>query len=183
MKLACPSCGALMSLDVVVAHDAAREAVQAALNLPAPLGKLMIQYLTLFRPPKRQLTLERVADILCEMLPMITTERIYRNGREHVIAQPVWSAGLREIVERHKATPLKTPLKNHGYLFEILISIATKGASHAPQAQAQSKAVPVPTANRAKRRGEGFQSFQQLAEQMRIGGVAAPDQEQQSDDE
>jgi len=124
MKLACPSCGALMSLDIIVAHDGARDAVQMALNLPAPLGKLIIQYLTLFRPQKRQLTLDRVADILAELLPLILAERISRNGKEHQIAQFVWAAGLKEIMVRHKDKPLTTPLKNHGYLFEILISQA-----------------------------------------------------------
>lgn len=124
MKLACPSCGALMSLDVVVAHDGAREAVQIALQLPAPLGKLLIQYLTLFRPAKRQLTLDRVADILSELLPMIIAGRIRRDGKDFAVAQVIWAAGLTEIMTRHKAKPLKTPLKSHGYLFEILISLA-----------------------------------------------------------
>jgi len=124
MKVACPSCGALMSLDIIVAHDGARDAVQMALNLPAPLGKLIIQYLTLFRPQKRQLTLDRVADILAELLPMILAERISRNGKDHKIAQFVWAAGLKEIMIRHRDKPLTTPLKNHGYLCEILISQA-----------------------------------------------------------
>jgi hypothetical protein len=142
MKLACPSCGALMSLDVIVAHDGAREAVQTALNLPAPLGKLIIQYLTLFRPEKRQLTLERVADILSELLPMILAERISRNGKDHAIAQFVWAAGLREIMDRHRTKPLKTPLKNHGYLFEILLSQAAGAEAKAEARREEQRRQP-----------------------------------------
>jgi hypothetical protein len=40
-----------MTLDVLVAHEGAREAVLAALQLPAPIGKLLVQYLAMFRPP------------------------------------------------------------------------------------------------------------------------------------
>lgn len=150
MKLACPSCGALMSLDVVVAHDGARDAVQIALNLPAPLGKLLIQYLTLFRPAQRQLTLDKVADILGELLPMILAERIERNGKEHKIAQFVWAAGLREIMDRHKNSPLKTPMKNHGYLFEILLSQAATAEAKAEAKREEQRRQP-PAAEQVKR--------------------------------
>lgn len=152
MKLACPSCGALMSLDVIVAHDGAREAVQTALNLPAPLGKLLIQYLSLFRPEKRQLTLDRVADILSELLPMILAERIRRNGKDHAIAQFVWAAGLREIMDRHRAKPLKTPLKNHGYLFEILLSQAASTEAKAEARREEWRRQP-PAAEQVQRTG------------------------------
>jgi len=152
MKLACPSCGALMSLDIIVAHDGARDAVQMALNLPAPLGKLIIQYLTLFRPQKRQLTLDRVADILAELLPLILAERISRNGKEHTIAQFVWAAGLKEIMVRHKDKPLTTPLKNHGYLLEILISQAASAEAKMEAKREEQRRQP-PAAEQVKRTG------------------------------
>jgi hypothetical protein len=134
MKLNCPSCGALMSLDVIVSHDGARDAVQIALQLPAPLGKLIIQYLTLFRPARRQLSLDRVASILGELLPMITDSRISRDGKTYPIAQPIWAAGLQEIMDKHRQKPLTLPLKSHGYLLEILINKA-----HSAEAKLEAK--------------------------------------------
>lgn len=125
MKLACPSCGALMSLDVIVAHDGAREAVQIALQLPAPLGKLLIQYVALFRPAKRQLTLDRLAALLGELLPMVQSETVRRDGKRYRVPQEVWAAALQEMTERNARKPFDRPLTSHGYLLEILVSKAS----------------------------------------------------------
>ncbi|MDF9393841.1 MULTISPECIES: hypothetical protein [Methylococcus] len=145
MKLACPSCGALMSLDVIVAHDGAREAVQIALQLPAPMGKLLIQYITLFRPEKRQLTLDRLASLLGELLPLIQSGQITRDGRVWAVPAEVWPAALQEILDRDRAKPFTRPLKSHGYLLEILVGKASK-------AEARSEAL---TEERRRNGGSG----------------------------
>jgi hypothetical protein len=152
MKLACPSCGALMSLDVIMGHDGAREAVQTALQLPAPLGKLIIQYLTLFRPAQRQLTLERVASILGELLPMIQSCKIRRDGKDYVIGHTTWEAGFKEIMDKHKQKPLTTPLKSHGYLLEILINKAASQEAKAEARREEQRRQP-PAAEQVKRGG------------------------------
>lgn len=85
MKTSCPACGAAFSLDVLIGNEGAREAVMAALAIPAPLGKLLVQYLGLFRPAQRQLSFDRVANLLNELLPLISEAKIERNGR-------IWSA-------------------------------------------------------------------------------------------
>jgi len=175
MKLACPSCGALMSLDVIVAHDGARDAVQIALNLPAPLGKLIIQYLTLFRPPKRQLTLDRVSDILGELLPMILAERITRGGKEHKIAQCVWAAGLQEIQDKHKAKPLTTPLKSHGYLLEILINKANSAEARMEAKREEMRRQP-PAAEQVRRTGGMKAASEHLANAKKaLAGALEPE--------
>lgn len=124
MKLTCPACGALMSLDVVVAHEGARAAVQAALQLPAPLSRQLIQYLTLFRPAKRQLTLDKLATLLNELLPMIHAGEIRRDGKTYRLSPAMWSAGMQEMMDRDKHKPFTRPLKTHGYLLDVLVSKA-----------------------------------------------------------
>lgn len=150
MKLSCPSCGALMSLDVVVAHDGAREAVQAALQLPAPLGKHLIQYLTLFRPAKRQLTLDKLSVILNELLPMVQAGEIRRDGKVYLIPISVWVGGLQEMMDRHKAKPFVTPLKSHGYLLEVLIGRANSAEAKAEAKRERDRQQP-PAREQAKR--------------------------------
>lgn len=150
MKLSCPSCGALMSLDVVVAHDGAREAVQAALQLPAPLGKHLIQYLTLFRPAKRQLTLDKLSVILNELLPMVQAGEIRRDGKVYLIPVSVWVGGLQEMMDRHKAKPFVTPLKSHGYLLEVLIGRANSAEAKAEAKRERERQQP-PAREQAKR--------------------------------
>ena len=50
MKVRCPTCGAVMSLDVLIAHDDAREALIALTGISDDLFKAVLRYLTLFRP-------------------------------------------------------------------------------------------------------------------------------------
>lgn len=133
MKTACPACGAVFSLDVLLAHESARAAVMNALQLPAPLGKLLVQYLGLFRPAQRQLSFDRVANLLGELLPMIGAARVERGGRIWNAPQEYWKLALEDmLVKRDKLT---LPLKSHGYLLEIIAGMSNKA-----EAQAETKA-------------------------------------------
>ena len=124
MKLACPACGSAFSLDVLMAIVGGREAVMTALQLPAPIGKLLVQYVALFRPPKRQLSLDRVGSLLAELLPMIEAARIERNGRTWTAPQDYWKQALEEMIA--KRDKLTLPLKSHGYLLAIIEGYGNK---------------------------------------------------------
>jgi len=131
MRMACPGCGAEFTLDVLIAHDGARAALVEAMDMNPALGKRLVQYLALFRPPKRQLTMDRVAKILQEIGPCIRERQIHRNGRIWVIPIESWTWALDEIVA--KKDKLTLPLKSHGYLFEMLIGAADKVEAKAEQ--------------------------------------------------
>jgi hypothetical protein len=118
MKLSCPACGSLSSLDALLGNEGAREAVMAALAMPAPLGKLMVQYLGLFRPAQRQLSFDRVANLINELLPMIQDAKIERNGRLWNAPQDYWKMGMEDMLS--KRDKLTLPLKGHGYLLTII---------------------------------------------------------------
>lgn len=124
MKMTCPACGSLSSLDALLGNEGAREAVMAALAMPAPLGKLMVQYLGLFRPAQRQLSFDRVANLLNELLPMVAAARIERNGRTWSAPQDYWSMALTEMLA--KRDNLTLPLKSHGYLLAIIEGYSQK---------------------------------------------------------
>ena len=61
MKVKCSACGALHSLDALIANKAASDALNAALLVSGELGEALIRYLGLFRPAKSSLTFDRVA--------------------------------------------------------------------------------------------------------------------------
>jgi hypothetical protein len=124
MKTSCPACGAAFSLDALIGNEGAREAVMAALAMPAPLGKLMVQYLALFRPAQRQLSFDRVASILGELQPMIEAAKVERGGRIWSAPQDYWRMALEEILA--KRDKLVLPLKSHGYLLEIIAGYSNK---------------------------------------------------------
>lgn len=162
MNLSCPGCGADMSLDVLIAHEGAREAVLTALQLPAPLGKLLVQYLAMFRPARRQLAWARVGTILGELREPIAAAQIERNGRTWPAPQEYWKAALEHMVQLRDAGKLQLPLKTHGYLLEVIAGMSDKAerkaenaredkraghAAHAPASfKAAEKLPPTPTA-------------------------------------
>lgn len=118
MKLSCPACGALFSLDALLGNEGAREAVMAAMQLPAPLGWQMIRYIALFRPAQRQLSLDRVANLINELLPMILNAKIERSGRLWNAPLDYWKMGMEDMLA--KRDNLTLPLKSHGYLLTII---------------------------------------------------------------
>lgn len=143
MKLSCPACGALSSLDALVSHEGARAAIYIALQIPAPLGKLLVQYLGLFRPANRPLSFSRVADLLAGLLPMIEAARIERNGRTWSAPQDYWKQALEEMLA--KRDNLTLPLKSHGYLLAIIEGYGQKaeGKQEAQQEDRKAGRTPV----------------------------------------
>lgn len=124
MIIRCPACGAEMGLDTVIDHDAAATALAMALGM-TPLGKLLVRYLALFRPATRRLSWPRVATLLNELLPMIEAGRIERDSKVYEAPNHVWCSAIEKTLLARDTGNLKTPLKTHGYLFEIII---TEGA-------------------------------------------------------
>ena len=128
MQVRCPSCGAEMSLDVVIEHDAAAQALALALSF-TPLGKLIVRYLAMFRPAKSKLSWPRVVTLLGELMPMIESQRIERNGTLYEAPHDVWCAAIEQMLATRDAGRLQTPLKSHGYLLEVIISEAARHVS------------------------------------------------------
>lgn len=124
MKFVCPNCHVTLTLEALIEHDAAREAVRLALEFPAPLGKQLMQYVSLFKPQKRALSMDRFASIINELLPLINAAQIERNGRIWAAPMPYWSQAF-DTVWLGKAK-LTLPLKSHGYLFEVIVGFANK---------------------------------------------------------
>lgn len=137
MRLNCPACGAAISLDALITHDGAREAIMIALQLPAPLGKALIQYIALFRPGTRQLSMDRVASLLGELLPMINEGRIERSARKWSAPNDYWLMAIEDMLARRDSLTL--PLKSHGYLLEIIAGFSNKAEAKREQQQEQAR--------------------------------------------
>jgi len=150
MRLTCPACGAEMTLDVAIAHEGARTATLTALELPAALGKQLIAYVSLFRPPKRQLSHDRLAAILGELLPMIQAAQIERSGRTWPAPIEYWRAGIEAMLAKRDAGRLQLPLKSHGYLLEIIAGLANAAEGKAETKREQERAYPFSRAHIAE---------------------------------
>lgn len=137
MRLTCPSCGAVSSLDALIGHDAARTSLVQALE-QTPVGKRLIRYVALFRPAQRQLSWERTANLLGELLDMIRDARIERHGRTWSAPAETWISAIDEILTRRDEGKLTLPLKSHGYLLEIIAGQASKAEGAAESGKEKS---------------------------------------------
>ena len=120
MKIRCPACGSTASLDALIAHDDAREALKLLVQLGGDMASVTMRYLGLFRPAKTELTFARVAGLLAAMLPDMQAQRIERNGQLHDAPPAAWIWAMQQTLAARDSGKLKTPLKNHGYLYEII---------------------------------------------------------------
>ena len=120
MNIKCPNCGAVNSLDSLIGNDGAAELVKAVLEFDAAIGKAAVRYIGLFRPPKSQLTFARTAKLLGELLPDIQAGEISRDGVLCPAPPEAWIYAFNAAIEARDKGSLITPLKSHGYLYEII---------------------------------------------------------------
>ena len=133
MKTRCPCCGAENSLDALLAHDDARDAVLAVIAVGGELPRLAVQYVGLFRPTKTSLTWARTAKLLGDILPDIRRGAITRERVEYPAPAEAWLYGFRELLARRNSGSLKLPLKSHGYLYEVIAGWRGQGLQTAAQ--------------------------------------------------
>ena len=111
-----------MSLDALVAHESARMALVDCFKVSGELGGAICRYLGLFRPAQRELSMDRVARLLGEIVADISSGRITRNGHVHEAPPEAWIWAIAQAVSAREAGRLKTPLSGHGYLYEVIAS-------------------------------------------------------------
>lgn len=147
MKLSCPACGAWFSLDALLGHEGAHEAVRLAVELPAPIGKLLVNYLACFRSAKtKQLPWEKVERLLRELLICIDSARVERKGRTWPAPMEYWKTGLEAVLQARDAGTLATPLPDHAYLFEVIARMGNRAEGRTESeniTRAQSGTAPV----------------------------------------
>ena len=127
MQCICPCCGARFPLDAALGDADAREALAAALSMPDRIPNL-VAYLGLFRPKGQALRWSRVSRLLADLTEVIAAGRIKRRGRDWTIPAEVWPEAVNTVIERRDQGKLRTPLKDHAYLYEVAIGLAEKQA-------------------------------------------------------
>ncbi len=141
MKTRCPACGATCSLDALLGHSDASQAFLASLNLTGDLAKPLVKYLAMFRSENRDLTFERTAKLLNELAGDINSKSIQRNRITHPAPKAAWVWAITVMLERRDQGKLQLPLKNHGYLYEVISSFKPENAP-APSTDSNPAYVP-----------------------------------------
>jgi len=129
MRLACPSCGALCSLDAWSLDLDARKTLEALVGLSPGLAAHGPRYLALFRRPgsARGLTWPRARALAEELLALVSKPTIQWEGRRILDNCPEhWLRAVEQIFEKDSAGTLTRPLKSHNLLRTIAYSEADK---------------------------------------------------------
>ena len=159
MKTRCPCCGAENSLDALIAHEQARQSLWTLANIGGPMTQGLVRYLGLFRPAKSALSASRMATLMAELLPDIQAGQIYRNGQSYPAPVAAWAYAFNEVLAARDSGRLKTPLKSHGYLYEIIAgwvgNTPVEAVPAVPAQPAQQQAAPSSTLQAAAA-GEKF---------------------------
>lgn len=134
MNVTCPSCGAEMDLDVLLAHEDSRQALAVLARLCLPLSKTALQYIRLFKPATRQMSHSRVVKLIEELLPDMQRAAITHNGRDWSADLDTWSSAFERVLQQRDNNKLTLPLKSHGYLYEVIVGLADKAESVAERA-------------------------------------------------
>ena len=135
----CPACGAEMSLDVCLSHEALRRATFELLTISLPLGALVMRYIALFKPAKNRLSPDRMAKLVQQLLPDMQRCAINHKGREWHMPMTGWRAGLETMLEKAAADKLSLPLDNHQYLYTVLAGMADKVEATEEQTNEQQR--------------------------------------------
>ena len=120
----CMMCGGRTPVELAVENEAASRAVTRCLQSLGDVGRGMLAYMALHRPPKRTLTWEKVARLLDELLTAYDRGTVSRDGATTAVTDALWIAALAET--RDAAPRLDLPLTDHGYLMAVLAGMARK---------------------------------------------------------
>lgn len=118
MRLTCPACGAVASLEAMANDKAARGVAVLFGRLPPEVAAAVPAYLALFRPEKQGLRWTRAEKILAELVGYVR-EGFTRSGRRCRPSAAIWADALAQVADRN----LRRPLKGHGYLLEVVLDL------------------------------------------------------------
>ncbi|MDD5479662.1 hypothetical protein [Rhodoferax sp.] len=166
--LCCPVCGAELGLDHLFVDADNRAAVARLIEVALPLGGRLLQYTRLFAPSKTRLTQRKQVRIILQLLPDLERCAITHRGRDWAVPLTIWAQGIDHMLASRDAGKLDLPMKGHGYLYAILVSLADK-VEAGTEAQAEAnKRTPVLAAS-YQVRGQAMPMGQALAQV--FGGV------------
>ena len=124
--LSCPVCGTELDMAALFAHEADQRALARLASVSIPLGARVLQYITLFTPPKTRLTAAKKIKLLLQLLPDLERGAIHHKGREWQAPHAAWAAAIDQMIDARNAGRLELPMKGHGYLYTVIAGMANQ---------------------------------------------------------
>ena len=123
MKLSCPGCAGIFSAEAWANDVNCREAILVVSRLASPLPKVVLGYLSLFRPGKQSLTWKKALRLALEVEQLTGKGFVHVQGRvDRDCPARIWAQAMEQMVERREGLTL--PLPNHIYLSKVAYDLA-----------------------------------------------------------
>ncbi len=119
MRLTCPACGAVASLEAWANDEKIRWCLKLIAEMPGPVAINVPQYLGLFRDPasKRGLGWAKVKRLLAELKALLDqTEIAWKHKPPRPNSTRAWGLAMERLIQN---PPERLPLTSHGYLRAI----------------------------------------------------------------
>lgn len=153
--IACPVCGTELTLAQIFSSEDTQRAFARLASVSIPLGSRVLQYCTLFAPPKTRLTLPKQVKVILTLLPDLERQVITHKGREWAAPLASWAQAIDQMLTARDTGKLELPMKGHGYLYSILVSLADKVEARA-EAQTEAAARTAPRQDTVQVRGQAL---------------------------
>lgn len=140
MRLTCPECGCIGSVQAFLAEDDAKRLIAAVVDLPVVVQRPVLSYVGLFKPSKNALALNKALRLMREVSALIAAGTVSRDDRtgHHLNASPeIWATAIETML--HQRAELKLPLSSHGYLRAVAFGLADTTAAKAEAALEQQR--------------------------------------------
>ncbi len=134
----CPYCG--KAIDIIQGMELAAGNEWTALiqSVPPSMIGALLRYLELFKPPKQVLRWSRRLALTEELMPMIKSGQIERNGIVYAMPAQAWEGAMLNLVSNRPAA-LVLPLKTNGYLLSIMVGKIEKNLAVAEAQQIEAQ--------------------------------------------
>ena len=140
--LACPVCGTELDIAVLFSNETDQRALARLAAVSIPLGTRVLQYITLFQPPKTRLTAAKKIKLMLQLLPDLERKAIHHKGRDWNVPLDAWALAFDQMLLARDQGKLDLPMKGHGYLYAVLSGMADKFESQAEQQREADRRAP-----------------------------------------
>lgn len=129
-------------MTVLFAHEHDQRALARLATVSIPMGARVLQYLTLFTPPKTRLTAAKKIKLILQLLPDLERKAIHHKGRDWNVPLDAWALAFDQMLLARDQGKLDLPMKGHGYLYAVLSGMADKFESQAEQQREADRRAP-----------------------------------------
>lgn len=134
MQLCCPVCSTEFPLEAGLIEGDGKRLAAVLAELEPAVGRALIGYLRLFKPPKTALRSVRAVKLAREVADLVAAGDVSRDERTGVrrpASAGLWAAGMEQMAQQRDR--LSLPLESHGYLRAVVFGLADQADARAEQ--------------------------------------------------